>query len=62
MVSTSSTLACYQCGFESWSELGFSVFRMWHFLKLVVRGFLRALRYFFTPLTIYGSASRMKLK
>ena len=47
-VSTSAFLACHQCycvgsslvsGLES---LGFS---MWHFLKLVTRGFLRVLQF-----------------
>ena len=43
--STSAFLACHQCRFAS--RLGFesSGFSMWHFLKLVARGFLRALRF-----------------
>ena len=32
-----------QCGFQSQLALEFSGFIMWHFLKLVVRGFLRVL-------------------
>ena len=34
-----------QCGFESRLGLEFSGFGMWHFLTLVVRGFLRVLRF-----------------
>ena len=39
-----------ECRFESRLGLEFSGFSMWHFLKLVVRGFLRVLRFppFFT--------------
>ena len=33
-----------ECGFESRLGLEFSGFSMWQFLRLVVRGFLRALR------------------
>ena len=32
-------------GFESWLGLEFSGFSMWHFLKLVIRGFLQVLRF-----------------
>ena len=35
-----------QCGFESRLGLELSGFSMWHFLKLVVRGFLWVLRFF----------------
>ena len=40
-VSTSAFLACHQCGFEFRLGLELSGFSMWHFLKLVVRGFLQ---------------------
>ena len=33
------------CGFESHLKLASSDFSMWHFLKLVARGFLRVLRF-----------------
>ena len=51
-----------ECGFESRSGFEFSGFSMWHFLKLVVRGFLRVLR--FPPLLypLIVSASKIKLK
>ena len=48
MVSTSAFLACHQwleCGFKSPLGLEFSGFSMWHFLNLVVGGFLRILRF-----------------
>ena len=64
-VSTSAFLACHQCylrGFESRLGLGSSDCSMWHFLKLVARGFLRVLR--FPPLLHWfnGSANKIKLK
>ena len=34
-----------ECRFESWLRLELSGFGTWHFLKLVVRGFLRVLRF-----------------
>ena len=46
-VSTSAFLACHQCccaGSSLALGLEFSGFSMWHFLKLVARGFLRVLR------------------
>ena len=45
MVSTSAFLACHQWGFESRLGLEISSSSMWHFLKLVVGGFLRILRF-----------------
>ena len=33
-----------ESGLESWLGLEFAGFSRWHFLKLVVRGFLRVLR------------------
>ena len=47
MVSTSAFLACHQCYCAGSSRLRLesSGFSMWHFLKLVVRGFLRVLRF-----------------
>ena len=58
-VSTSGFLAC---GFESRSGFEFSGLSMWHFLKLVVRGFLRVLR--FPPLLhrLMVSAHKVRLK
>ena len=49
-------------GFESRLELESLGFSMWHFLKLVARGFLRVLR--FPPLLhrFNGSANKIKLK
>ena len=49
------------CGFESWLGLESSGFSMWHFLKLVARGFLRVLR--FSPLLhrFNGSANKIKI-
>ena len=51
-----------QCGFESRLGLDVSGFSMWHFLKLVVRGFLRVLR--FPPLLyrLMISANKITLK
>ena len=51
-----------ECRFESRLGLEFSGFRMWHFLKLVVRGFLRVLR--FPPLLhpLVVSVDIIKLK
>ena len=34
-----------ECRFESRLGLVFSSFSMWHFLKLVIRGFLQVLRF-----------------
>ena len=34
-----------ECGFESRLGLEFLDFSMWHFMKLVIRGFLRVLRF-----------------
>ena len=50
------------CGFESSLGLESSGCSMWHFLKLVARGFLRVLR--FPPLLhrLNGSANKIKLK
>ena len=50
------------CGFESRLGLESSGCSMWHFLKLVARGFLRVLR--FPPLLhrFNGSANKIKLK
>ena len=48
IVSTSVFVACHQCycaGLSVTSGLEFSGFSMWHFLKLVARGFLRVLRF-----------------
>ena len=48
MVSTSAFLACHQCWIAGSSlgwGLNFSGFSMWHFLRLVVRDFLRVLRF-----------------
>ena len=46
MVNTPAVLACHQCGFESCLGLEFSsLCGGWHLLKLVVRGFLRVLRF-----------------
>ena len=58
MVSTSAFLS----GFESRLGFEFSSFRMWHFLKLVVMGFLRV--FGFPPLLrrLIFSANKIKLK
>ena len=50
-----------ECGFESRMGPESSGFSVWHFLKLVARGFLRVLR--FPPLLhrFNGSAIRIKL-
>ena len=61
-VSMSAFLACHQC-YCAGSRLGLesSGCSMWHFLKLVARGFLRVLR--FPPLLhrFNGSANKIKL-
>ena len=44
-VSASAFLACHQCGFESRLGLESLGFSMWHFLKLVSRGFLLVLQF-----------------
>ena len=51
-----------ECGFEPRLGLEFSGFSMWHFLKLVVRGFLWVLQ--FPPLLhrVMVSANEIKLK
>ena len=63
MVSTSAFQACHmpECGFESRLGLELSGIRMWHFLKLVVRDFLRVL--WFPPLLyrLMVSANKIKL-
>ena len=53
---------CLLRGFESRLGLESSGCSMWHFLKLVARGFLRVLR--FPPLLhqFNGSANKIKLK
>ena len=51
-----------ECRFESRLGLESSGFSMWHFLKLVARGFPRILRF---PLLLHrfnGSANKIKLK
>ena len=64
-VNTSAFLACHQCYcVGSKSRLGFesSGFSMWHFLKLIARGFLQVLR---CPPLLHrsnGSANKIKLK
>ena len=57
-----SLLPVLERGFESWLGLEFLGFRMWHFLKLVVRGFLRVLQ--LSPLLhwLTVSANKIKLK
>ena len=64
-VSMSAFLACHKMllrGFESRLGLESSGCSMWHFLKLVARGFLRVLR--FPPLLhrFNGSANKIKFK
>ena len=56
------SLSRCQLSIESRSGLEFSGFSMWHFLKLVVRGFLRVLR--FPPLLhrLMVSANKERLK
>ena len=48
MVSASAFLACHQC-YSAGSSLALGLeflrFSMWHFLTLVVKGFLRVLRF-----------------
>ena len=65
MVSTSAFASLplmLECGFESRWGLKFSGFSMWNFFKLVVRDFLRVLR--FPPLLhrLMVSANKMKSK
>ena len=62
MVSMLAFQVYHQRGFESRLGLEFSGFGMWQFLKLVVKGFLRVLR--FPPLLhrLMVSANRIKLK
>ena len=59
-VSMSACLACHQCYCLGLDSSG--IVFMWHFLKLVARGFLRVLR--FPPLLhrFNGSANKIKLK
>ena len=61
-VCISSLPPILECGFESQLGLEFSVFSMWHFHKLVVRGFLRVL--WFPPLLhrLMVSANKIKLQ
>ena len=62
MVSFPSLPPMLVCGFKSWLGLEFSGVSMWHFLKLVIRGFLRVLRFppFLRRLMV--SANNIKLK
>ena len=60
-VCTSAFLTCQLlCGFESRLALESSGFSMWHFLKLVARGFLRVFR--FPPLLHRLMVQPMKIK
>ena len=57
-----STSAFLACGFKSQLRLEFSGFSMWHFLKLIVRSFLRVFQF---PLLLHWlmvSVNKIKLK